>query len=174
MDLGLERLNSLSPDEAEVEFRKCCGATAWASKMATERPFATLTELITKADDVWWSLKPDDWLEAFRCHPKIGEKKAATQTSLETQKWSEQEQAGIVNAAQATTRALTELNQEYEEKFGYIYIVCAMGKSSEEMLEILSERLKNGPDTELRTAAGEQAKITQLRLKKLIDSYEIA
>lgn len=170
----LEQLNSLSADEAEVQFRKCCGSTAWASNTAAERPFATLSELITKADDIWWSLKPHDWLEAFRCHPKIGEKKAADQISLEAQKWSEQEQAGVGNVTQATTQALTELNQEYEEKFGYICIVCATGKSSAEMLASLRERLKNDPDTELRTAAGEQAKITQLRLKKLIDSFEIA
>jgi len=170
----LEQLNSLSADEAEVEFKKCCGSTGWARQMANCRPFATLAELITKADDVWWSLKPDDWLEAFRHHPKIGEKKATAQTSLEAQKWSEQEQAGVGNAGRATTQALTELNEEYEEKFGYIYIVCATGKSSAEMLAILRERLKNDPDTELRTAAGEQAKITQLRLKKLIAGFEIA
>lgn len=171
MERVLERLNSLSADEAEVEFRKCCGSTGWARHLANSRPFATLAELITKADDVWWLLKPNDWLEAFRCHPKIGERKAAAETSLEVQEWSEQEQAGVGNAARATTQALTELNQEYEQKFGYIYIVCATGKSSEEMLSILRERLKNDPDTELRTAAGEQAKITQLRLKKLIRQF---
>ncbi len=164
----LEQLNSLSADAAEVEFRKCCGSTAWASTMASERPFASLAELITKADDVWWSLRPNDWLEAFRCHPKIGERKAADRTSLEAQKWSEQEQAGVGKMTQATTQSLTELNQEYEEKFGYIYIVCATGKSSGEMLASLRERVKNDPATELRSAASEQAKITQLRLKKLI------
>ena len=136
--------------------------------MANSRPFATMAELIAKSDDVWWSLKSDDWLEAFQCHPKIGEKKATAQTSLEAQRWSEQEQTGVGNVSQATTQALTELNQEYEEKFGYIYIVCATGKSSEELLAILRERLKNDPETELRTAAFEQAKITQLRLTKLI------
>ncbi len=151
-----------------MEFSKCCGSIAWVRQMVNSRPFASLAEVVATADEAWWSLKPNDWLEAFRCHPKIGEKKAAAQTSLEAQKWSEQEQAGAGNAAQATTQALTELNQEYEEKFGYIYIVCATGKSSEEMLAILRERLKNDRDTELRIAAGEQAKITLLRLKKLV------
>ena len=140
--------------------------------MSGARPYATEAELITKADAVWWSLNSDDWLEAFRCHPKIGEKKAASSTSLESQKWSEQEQAGIANTGHATTQALAALNVEYERTFGYIYIVCATGKTSEEMLAILRERLRNNPATELRTAAGEQAKITQLRLKKLIDSLE--
>ena len=140
--------------------------------MAGARPYATEAELITKADAVWWSLNSDDWLEAFRCHPKIGEKKAAASTSLESQKWSEQEQAGVANTAHATTKAFADLNIEYEKTFGYIYIVCATGKTSEEMLASLRERLRNDPAIELRIAAGEQAKITQLRLKKLIDGFE--
>ena len=140
--------------------------------MVDARPFATESELITQSDAAWWSLNSDDWLEAFRCHPKIGEKKSATSTSVESQKWSEQEQAGIANTRHAVTKALAELNVEYEMTFGYIYIVCATGKTSEEMLASLRERLRNDPATELRKAAGEQAKITQLRLKKLIDRFE--
>jgi len=172
LNRGLLQLNSLSAGEAEAELLKCCGSTNWASKMAAARPYATEAELITKADDVWWSLSSDDWLEAFRCHPKIGEKKAAASTSLHSQKWSEQEQAGIAKTGLATTQALAELNIEYEMTFGYIYIVCATGKTSEEMLTSLKERLRNDPTTELRTAAEEQAKITHLRLKKLIDGFE--
>ena len=140
--------------------------------MAGVRPFATEAQLVTQSNAVWWSLNSDDWLEAFRGHPKIGEKKAAASSSLEAQKWSEQEQAGIANTGHTTTKVLADLNSEYERIFGYIYIVCATGKTSEEMLASLRERLRNDPATELRTAAGEQAKITQLRLKKLIDSFE--
>ena len=140
--------------------------------MAAERPFATASEMFSMANDVWWALRANDWLEAFRAHPKIGERKAATPTTIEAQKWSEQEQAGIGNAPQATTQALTELNQTYEVRFGYIYIVCATGKSSEELLAILKDRLHNNPEAELRTAATEQAKITQLRLKKLLNSLQ--
>lgn len=137
--------------------------------MAAERPFANSSQLITIADRVWWSLEPDDWLEAFASHPKIGENKAARATAAVAETWAAQEQSGARDAAKETVRSLAELNREYEEKFGYIYIVCASGKSSEEMLAILHERLPNDAETELRIAAREQARITKLRLRKLID-----
>ena len=137
--------------------------------MIKEQPFASLEELLTKAENVWWSLKQADWLEAFRSHPKIGEQKAAERVSVAAQKWSQQEQSSLGDAAADTRRELARLNQEYEQKFGYIYIVCATGKSPEEMLSILKHRMDNGPAEELRVAAAEQAKITELRLKKLLE-----
>jgi len=133
-----------------------------------ERPFASLDDLSAKSDRVWWSLEPNDWLEAFRSHPKIGEKKAAQPISGEARRWSEQEQAGLLNSEQKILEDLAELNRAYEEKFGYIFVVCASGKSSEEMLALLRVRLENNPEEELRIAAAEQAKITQLRLRKLL------
>lgn len=141
--------------------------------MANQRPFSSLDDLLAKVDEVWWSLKPHHWLEAFGSHPKIGEQKPAKVSSPESLSWSRQEQARISTAAEDTKQSLATLNREYEEKFGYIYIVCATGKSSEEMLSILRERLHNDPDLELRVAATEQVKITELRLKKLIDSKNI-
>ena len=153
--------------KTEEEFLKCCGSKRWARQMAAAG-HDSLDALIAAADRVWWSLEPQDWLEAFHSHPKIGEKKAATATAVEAQQWSEDEQSGIRNSAQQTLDTLAELNQTYEEKYGYIFIVCASGKSSEEMLTILRERLQNNPDEELRLAAAEQAKITQLRLRKLL------
>ena len=168
MNLELASLNSLSASRAEEEFSKCCGSKKWAQQMVAARPFKDLDELTAAADRAWWSLGTDDWLEAFHSHPKIGEKKAAAATAVEAQRWSEDEQSGLRNSAQQTLAALVELNQAYEEKFGYIFIVCASGKSSEEMLEILRDRLKSSPDEELRIAAGEQAKITELRLRKLL------
>lgn len=161
-------MNSIPSNEAEVEFLKCCGSEKWARDVANQRPFSTLDDLLAKADEVWWSMKPHHWLEAFSSHPKIGERKPTKVSSPESLSWSRQEQAGISNATQETEQALATLNREYEEKFGYIYIVCATGKSSEEMLAILRERLHNDPDIELRTAAGEQAKITELRLVRLV------
>jgi OHCU decarboxylase len=161
-------LNSLSPSQAEEEFLKCCGSKNWARQLTSARPFASLNELFAEAERVWWSLDSQDWLEAFHSHPKIGEKKAAAPTAVEAQQWSEDEQSGIRDSAQQTLDALAKLNQTYEEKFGYIFIVCASGKSSEEMLAILRDRLKNNPADELRIAAAEQAKITQLRLRKLL------
>ena len=124
--------------------------------------------MIAKADRIWWSLDSEGWLEAFHSHPKIGEKKAAAPTAAEAQRWSEDEQSGLRNSAQQTLDELADLNHAYEEKFGYIFIVCASGKSSEEMLAILHARLKNNAAEELRIAAAEQAKITQLRLRKLL------
>lgn len=160
----------MSPSEAAAELLKCCGSRAWAEQTAAARPFRSLDELIASSERIWWSLKPGDWLEAFHSHPKIGEKKAAAPTTAKAQQWSEDEQSGIRNSAQQTIDDLAQLNREYEQKFGYIFIVCASGKSSEEMLAILRERLSNNLHEELRNAAAEQAKITELRLRKLVAS----
>ena len=168
MNFELASLNSLLPGQAEEEFLKYCGSKNWARQLTSARPFASLNELIAEAERVWWSLDSEDWLEAFHSHPKIGEKKAAAPTAVEAQQWSEDEQSGIRDSAQQTLDALAKLNQTYEEKFGYIFIVCASGKSSEEMLAMLRDRLKNNAAEELRIAAGEQAKITELRLRKLM------
>jgi 2-oxo-4-hydroxy-4-carboxy-5-ureidoimidazoline decarboxylase len=166
----LGRLNSLDPAQAEQEFLKCCGSEEWAKRMIVERPFEDFDDLIAKADRVWWLLEPQDWLEAFQSHPKIGQKKPEQQTSVEAQAWSEQEQSGTRNSTQKTRGALVALNDVYEEKFGHIFIVCATGKNSEELLAILRQRLVNTPEEELQNAAAEQAKITALRLKKLVTS----
>jgi OHCU decarboxylase len=165
---NLARLNSLDPGQAEKEFLKCCGSGEWAKRMIVERPFEDFDDLIAKADHVWWLLEPQDWLEAFRSHPKIGQKKPEQQTSAESQTWSEQEQSGTRSSTRQTAEALAALNNVYEEKFGHIFIICATGKTSDEMLAILRLRLENNPDEELRNAAAEQAKITALRLKKLV------
>jgi OHCU decarboxylase len=165
---SLHSLNSLSLAEAEKELLKCCGSKEWAQRLLAERPFESLADLSAKAERVWWTLEPRDWLEAFHSHPKIGEKKAVTATTPEAQRWSADEQAGINSSAPATVHALADLNRVYEDKFGFIFIVCASGKSSEEMLAMLRERLENDRDEELRIAAGEQARITQLRLSKLL------
>ncbi len=178
----LDRLNSLSPDDAEIEFLKCCGSKNWARRMVDQRPFIDVSELLSKADDGWRSLGAQDWVEAFRSHPKIGEKKAEQAQSAEARAWSEQEQAGTRETAKATMAALAAGNREYESRlaalaagnreyesrYGYIFIVCATGKTTAEMLAILHERLSNDPDNELRIAAEEQRKIMQLRLRKLI------
>jgi OHCU decarboxylase len=164
----LERLNSLSQDDAEAELLSCCGSTLWARRMGEERPFRDLEELLAKADAVWWALDPEDWLEAFSRHPKIGEKDAARAQSPDARDWSRQEQAGSHSADEETKLALVQLNGEYERKFGFIYIVCATGKSADEMLSLLEARLKNEVDTELRIAAEEQRRITHLRLAKLL------
>lgn len=166
---SLEWLNALPPDDAAKELLKCCGSLRWAQTMAQHRPFHGTEELLRTGNEVWWSLDHADWLEAFRSHPKIGEKKAADAVSTQSQQWSGQEQAGVDDANEDTIDSLSQLNRAYEDRFGFIFIVCATGKSAGEMLAILRERLRNDIDAELPIAATEQAKITELRLKKLVN-----
>ena len=166
--MSLEGLNALPAGEASQEFLKCCGSKRWAEAMTARRPYESIEELTRTANEIWWSLEQSDWLEAFRSHPKIGEKKAAKGVSEEAQKWSGQEQAAVQAASQQTLDSLAKLNHDYEGRFGFIFIVCATGKSAGEMLALLRERLQNDVETELPVAAAEQAKITEIRLKKLI------
>ncbi len=163
-------LNSLPPVEAEKELLQCCGSTRWAQQMAAARPYRTLENLTATANELWWSLDRNDWLEAFRSHPKIGEKKAADPVSTQASQWSGQEQAGVATASQETVDSLATLNRAYEEKFRFIFIICATGKTSDEMLSALRERLDHDAADELPIAAAEQSKITVLRLKKLLTS----
>jgi OHCU decarboxylase len=170
MQRDLTWLNSLSDEEATKELLQCCGSKRWASATATGRPYDTLEILLATADDIWWSLNPNDWIEAFRSHPKIGEKKAADKVSAQSQQWSGQEQSGVANASNTTIDSLAALNREYEQKFGFIFIICATGKTSDEIVAALRERLQHDPAAELPIAAAEQSKITALRLKKLLTS----
>ncbi len=127
--------------------------------MLSRQPFLDAAAMHRAADEIWWSLSPEDWLEAFSHHPKIGQKSAA--------KWTAQEQSGMSRAAIDVTEAMARLNAEYDSKFGFIFIVCATGKSAEEMLQILRTRIHNSRAEEIRIAAEEQIKITHLRLDKL-------
>ena len=161
--------NALAPETAREELLKCCGSTRWAEAIEQGRPYLSLWHLIAQANDVWRTLDRTDWLEAFRSHPKIGERKAADPVAAQSQQWSAQEQRGVANATPEAVDKLARLNRAYEEKFGFIFIVCATGKSSDEILALLEQRLTNVPETELPIAAAEQAKITELRLRKLLD-----
>lgn len=166
MNEVLSRWNVLPATEAIAAVLSCCGSKAWASSIAGRRPFPYEDTLLTAADEIWGTLEPDDWLEAFRSHPRIGESAADSPPFARSAAWSRQEQQGV-SAAQADVKAaFAEGNRAYEQKFGYIFIVCATGKSAAEILEILRRRMHNDSDTELREAAEEQRQITQLRLKK--------
>jgi OHCU decarboxylase len=166
---NLAWLNELPRDEAESVFRDCCGSSAWARKMAAERPFSMLESLFETAETVWFSLKPVDWLEAFAAHPKIGSKKASPTQQKAAAAWSQGEQSGVETAADAVRDELAEVNRLYQDKFGFIFIVCASGKTADEMLAICRARLGNSAETELRIAAEEQRKITEIRLSKLLE-----
>ena len=138
--------------------------------MVAERPFVDVADLLGRAERIWWSLDAEDWLAAFRSHPRIGEQKAAEEVAEQAQKWSEHEQAGTRDAASETKQALAAANVEYQQRFGFIFIVCASGKTADEMLTLLRARLPNDPRDEIRIAAAEQAKITRVRLEKLLAS----
>lgn len=132
--------------------------------MLVARPYASDAHLLATAEELWWALEPADWLEAFEAHPRIGEK---AEPHDPTAGWSAEEQAGVAGAAAATRAALETGNRAYESKFGHVFLVCATGRSAEELRSDLQRRLENEPDLELRVAAGEQAKITRLRLERL-------
>ena len=166
---GFEKLNGLPREEVINELLKCCGSRKWAELMADARPLNEMDPVLRTSDRIWWGLDAADWLEAFDHHPKIGERRAAQAVSREAQQWSEEEQAGTRASAQETMMELEAANREYERRFGFIFIVCASGRTTEEMLATLKERMKNDTDKELRVAAEEQRRITHLRLQKLLD-----
>ena len=138
--------------------------------MASERPFRMLEDLFEKSETVWFSLSPADWLEAFAAHPQIGSRSVAANASRSAE-WSSREQAGTADAGIATLNALAEANHLYHEKFGFIFIVCATGRSADEMLQMCRARFGNSLQTEIEIAAREQQRITELRLSKLLE-YE--
>jgi 2-oxo-4-hydroxy-4-carboxy-5-ureidoimidazoline decarboxylase len=165
--LDLTKLNSLPEAEARAALLCCCGATRWAEKMSARRPFAGEEALFRAACEIAKTLSRTDWLEAFAAHPRIGDLDSLRSKFAHTAAWSAQEQGSLSSAADATLRALAAGNHAYESKFGHIFIVCATGKSPEEMLAFLEHRLGNAPADELRIAAAEQEKITRLRLQRL-------
>ena len=160
----LEVINRLPFETAEAGFFQCCGSRRWAERMSGSRPFTMEADLFSVASRIWHSLSEADWLEAFSHHPKIG------QSSKPMAKWAEEEQAGARSAASDVLADLARNNEQYTEKFGFIFLVCATGKTAEEMLALLKARMGNSPEEEIRIAAGEQAKITHLRLEKLLRS----
>jgi len=162
----LEEFNALPVAQAEELLLDCCGSTRWASRISERRPFAGLNILCEAADSIWHDLEPADWLEAFGRHPQIGEK-AATGSEA-SRRWAEGEQACARTATETVKAKLARGNHAYREKFGYIFIVCAAGKSAEEMLALLEQRLQNDSAHELNIAAEQQRLITRLRLEKLL------
>jgi len=143
---------------------------SWAKMMMTHFPVDDLVELLETAEEVWFDCGEVDWKEAFEHHPRIGDLESLTKKFTSTAAWASAEQSGVQSASPQTIEALAEGNKQYEEKFGYIFIVCATGLSAEEILGNLQSRLRNIPAEELKIAADEQNKITRLRLEKLLDT----
>ncbi|HEY1985762.1 MAG TPA: 2-oxo-4-hydroxy-4-carboxy-5-ureidoimidazoline decarboxylase [Terracidiphilus sp.] len=165
MNSTLSAWNEAEEATALETMLACCGAHRWAESMVELRPFSGVEILSLTADEVWSTMDETDWLQAFACHPRIGERKAV-QASRQSSAWSRQEQS---SSAAANNFVLTELaagNALYEQRFGFTYIVCATGKSAEELLSILHRRLGNDRETELQAAAEQQRQIMQLRIGK--------
>lgn len=160
--MTLAELNALPTEAARKALETCCGSQRWSAAVAERRPFASVEHLQMVADEEWRKLAYHDWLEAFSHHPRIGDRKASGT--------AKSEQSGMANAPAPMLREFERLNRLYEEKFGFVFLIFASGRSAEEMLDALETRILNREDVELKNAAGEQAKITRLRLEKLLSS----
>ncbi len=166
--MTLSELNGLTPEAAASAFEKCCGASRWVKQMTLARPFSSEQELFRASEEAWSQCGPADWMEAFTHHPRIGDISTLASKFASTKDWAGNEQSGVNNASMEIIERLAKGNTDYEEKFGFIFIVCATGKTAAEMLELLEHRYPNDREKEMAIAAGEQAKITQIRLEKLL------
>jgi OHCU decarboxylase len=162
-------LDALSDVELASRLRACCGSSRWVARMIAARPFGSPEQARDQANRIWNGLATDDWIEAFGHHPRIGERKAAIAQDPTSVAWSAEEQSHVATAAQTLKGELARVNEAYERRFGFIYIVCASGRSAEELLVTARRRLSNDRDAELKIAAEEQRQIMQLRLGKLLE-----
>jgi allantoicase len=168
VDAGLAWLNALPTREATAAVQACCASSAWASRMVDARPFTSVFDALTRAESAADALTDTDWLEAFSGHPRIGGKSAEKHTGTAAEEWSAVEQAGVANASETTKARLARLNDEYFDKHGFIFIICATEQNADEMSNALAERVSNDTPTEIRNASAEQRKITALRLNKYL------
>ena len=166
--MTLSELNGLPPTDLADALRKCCGSTAWVDAMLQIFPVADAETMLREATAIWYSLSDADWREAFTHHPKIGDINSLKEKFASTSTWAEGEQGAVKQASQQVLESLAAGNEAYEQKFGYIFIGCATGKSAEEMLALLQARLPTTPEAEIRVAMAEQDKIPRLRLEKLL------
>jgi len=156
-------LNAMNPEDAGAALTRCCGASRWVTSMLARRPWLSAAALHADADEIWRRLDGTDFREAFAQHPRIG----GSDGDRDRDGWASQEQARVGEAGQEIRSALRAANDRYFQRFGYIFIVCATGRSAEELLALLQDRLDNEPARELAIAAAEQARITHLRLDKV-------
>ncbi|MDA9563155.1 2-oxo-4-hydroxy-4-carboxy-5-ureidoimidazoline decarboxylase [Flavobacteriales bacterium] len=165
--MNIKDFNQLPPSKLKGELEKCCVAKKWINGVASATPFTSVGNLIESSNNSWQNCAEEDWLEAFTGHPKIGDLSSLSKKYSNTSDWANNEQSGMNEADLEIIRKLADGNKKYEDKFGFIFIVCATGKTATEMLALLEARLPNNRIDELVIAAAEQHKITQLRLNKL-------
>jgi 2-oxo-4-hydroxy-4-carboxy-5-ureidoimidazoline decarboxylase len=162
--LGLPVLNALPTPEAERVLTACCASPRWAAAVAAGRPYASPEQLFDAADDALADLDEDDVSRALAGHPRIGERAEGERGA-----WSRREQSGLSGAEEDTLRALADGNRSYEAKFGQVYLVCASGRSAEELLGVLQQRLRNDPVTERAVVRRELGLINRIRLSRLVE-----
>lgn len=167
MRARIDLLNKMVLPEAVEVLRACCGSRRWIHEMLACRPFDSEAALLAAAQETWERLGESDWREAFSAHPRIG---AGVAGMHQAARWSAGEQGGVVGASHELRLHLVTANDAYFDKFGFIFIVCATGKTAEAMLALLEQRIGNSRERELRIAAQEQSRITELRLKKWLDA----
>lgn len=165
--MTIEEFNQQKKAETKQQVLNCCGSTAWTEMMLEMMPFYSVEEMHICADEAWRSTKEADWKEAFTHHPKIGDLKSLKEKFASTLNFTTGEQAGVKEAGDDVLMELQKMNDAYLKKYGYIFIICATGKSADEMLTALKERMENNAERELKIAAGEQQKIMHLRIEKL-------
>jgi 2-oxo-4-hydroxy-4-carboxy-5-ureidoimidazoline decarboxylase len=166
--MNLQQINNLDINKAHHLFMQCCTSERWVKKMVAGRPYIDSNSLRQTADRYWDQMDEDDYLQAFEGHPKIGDVASLKAKYANTKALASGEQAGAKQASDQLMINLAHDNRAYEEKFGFIFIVCATGKSAEEMLNLLRARLKNTRHRELKIASEEQRKIFHLRLEKIL------
>ncbi|SRR6266487_4877960 len=165
--MTIAEFDHLNIEKKRKILEQCCGSSAWVEKMLTIPPAEDLIDLFEDAEEKWYECKEADWREAFSRHPKIGALNSIKERFASTADFAAGEQSSVKDASEKVLEALAEANAAYEKKFGYIFIVFAAGKSAEEMLGMLTARLNNKPEEEIKIAMEEQNKITRLRLEKL-------
>ncbi len=165
-------LNELPSPRAAELLQACCGSKRWVTRMLNARPFDDSSQMMNRAAEIWDGLEASDYLEAFAAHPRIGDKEAL-RSKFSADRWAGGEQAGASGASGRVLDELAVANQSYQDRFGHIFIVCATGKSADEMLAALRVRLENSPEVELGVAAAEQARITRLRLEKMLAEHPL-
>ncbi|MBI1371115.1 MAG: 2-oxo-4-hydroxy-4-carboxy-5-ureidoimidazoline decarboxylase [Planctomycetes bacterium] len=165
--MTIAQFDAMSRDEAAAVMKRCCGTETWCAAMARSRPFHDLAAAHVAADRCFDALTESDWLRAFAAHPKIGDVNSLRMKFVGNREWSHGEQSGVSSAGDAVIEQLAAGNGEYEKRFGFIFIICATGKSAAQMLALLRERLPHDRAAEVKIAAGEQRKITHLRLDKM-------
>ncbi|MCR6651035.1 MAG: 2-oxo-4-hydroxy-4-carboxy-5-ureidoimidazoline decarboxylase [Cellvibrionaceae bacterium] len=170
--MTLDEFNALSSSDAKHLLIQCCAAQAWVDRMIAKRPFATFDDVLLATDHIWHTLSEADFLEAFEAHPQIGNVESLRAKYASTKTLAAGEQAAVAVASEKVLRDLVDGNRVYLQKFGFIFIVFATGKSAEQMLSLLQARLPNDRYSEIKNAAEEQCKITRLRLQKLLGEID--